>query len=275
MAEIKKKREKKEKSPEAKRLYLSILLALIALVSIVAASVAWFTIADFTKVYSMGLDVTSGTNLRFDLDPHEKYEDYVKTLTFLEIARRIKTDKGFDMLSVPLEPVTTTDYQTFTLEDGTIKKSTSGAYLEFTLHFMATQDMLLHLTSASTKDEKTGKSNEDGTAVHSSNPALPPAMRISFTADGKTYVYDPGLGDDAKTEGNVTTFGLNGEDKMVLNANNQLFWLSKEVNKPVIVRVWLEGTDPMCTDKLRKADYSISLRFVGTDGEHKLLDGSR
>ncbi|MBO5986526.1 MAG: hypothetical protein J6Q02_06980 [Lachnospiraceae bacterium] len=266
---MKDKKEKREKSPEAKRLYLSILLALIALISIVAASVAWFTIADFTKVYSMGLDVTTGTNLRFDLDPHPTYEQYVKTLNFSQIANRIKQDKGYDMRNVPLEPVTTSDYRTFHLEDGTIVSNTSGSYLEFTLHFMATKDMLVHLTSANSQGQT------DGTGVNSSNANLPPAMRISFSVDGKFFVYDPGMGDGASQSGNVTTFGLNDADHMILNDNNQLFWLTANVNKEVIVRVWLEGTDPECTDQLRKADYSISLRFVGTDKDHNILDGSR
>ena len=265
----KEQKQKKERSPEAKRLYFSILLALIALVSMVAASLAWFKIADFTKVYSMGLDVTSGTNLRFDLDPHEKYEEYVKTLNFAQIADRIKKDKGYDMRTVPLEPVTTSDYKTFTLEDGTLVSDTSGSYLEFTLHFMATDTILIHLTSASSA----GKT--DGTAVSSSNGSLPAAMRISFTVDGNTFVYDPGMGDDAKTKGKVTTFGLGDSAHMVLSEKNQMFWVEKLVNKPVVVRVWLEGTDPECTDKLRKADYAISLRFVGTDENHKILDGSR
>ncbi|MBE5863972.1 MAG: hypothetical protein E7295_14190 [Lachnospiraceae bacterium] len=260
---------KKEKSPEAKRLYLSILLGLIAMVSIVAASVAWFSIADFTKVYSMGMDVTTGTNLRFDLDPHDNYEDYVKTLNFQQIADRLKRDRGFDMRTVPLEPVTTTNYKTFSLEDGTIVQVNSGSYLEFTLHFMATDDMLIHLTSANSDGQ------QDGTGVHSSNKNLPAAMRISFTVDEHTYVYDPGMKDESKTNGNVTIFGLNDEEHMVLNDNNQMFWLKKYENKPVTLRVWIEGTDPECTDQLRKADYSISLRFVGTDGEHKILDGSR
>jgi len=265
----KKQKTKKEKSPEAKRLQISILLGLIAMVSLVAASVAWFSIANFTKVYSMGMDVTSGTNLRFDLDPHEQYEDYVKTLNFSQIAARLKLDKGFDMRTVPLEPVTTSDYVKYTLEDGTAVANNSGAYLEFTLHFMATDDMLIHLTSASSQGQK------NGTGVKSSNANLPAAMRISFTVDGKTFVYDPGMSDGATEKGNVKTFGLNDEKNMVLNDNNQLFWLKKYENKPVVVRVWLEGTDPECTDQLRKADYSISLRFVGTDSEHKILDGSR
>ena len=261
--------KKREKSPEARRLQISILLALIALVSIVAASVAWFTIANFTKVYSMGMDVTSGTNLRFDLDPHKTYEEYVKTLNFAQIANRILRDKGYDMRTVPLEPVTTSDYVTYTLEDGTVVADDSGAYLEFTLHFMATDRMLIHLTSANSQGR------QDGTGVSSSNQSLPAAMRISFAVDGNTFVYDPGMGDDARVQGKVKTFGLADEADMILSEKNQLFWANKLENKPVVVRVWLEGTDPECTDRLRKADYGISLRFVGTDENHKILDGSR
>ena len=63
------------------------------------------------------------------------------------------------------------------------------------LHFMAEKDMLVHLTSANSKD---GES--DGTAVTSKQEKLPEAMRISFTADGKTWVYDPGMGDRSAAE---------------------------------------------------------------------------
>ena len=52
------------------RLYTSVLLVLLALVAVTAATVAWFSIADNTKVKSMSLDIVSGTDLRMDLDPH-------------------------------------------------------------------------------------------------------------------------------------------------------------------------------------------------------------
>jgi len=261
--------KKAKQNPEKKRVYVSILLALAALVSISAASVAWFTIADFTKVNSMNLEITTGTNLRFDLDPHETFEEYVKTLGFSQIAERILREKKFDMRTVPLEPVTTQNYSVFTFENGTVVEKDSGAYLEFVLHFMATDDMLVHLTSADSE----GK--QDGTRITSSNADLPAAMRISFTVDGQTYVYDPGMGDLRYESLKVKQFGLPASNKMVLNENNQLFWVEKDQDKPVTVRIWLEGTDPVCTDDLRNSDYKISLRFVGTDKDHNILDGSR
>ncbi len=257
-----------EKSPEAKKLMFSILLALAALVSLVAASVAWFTIADFTKVHSMSMDITSGTNLRFDLDAHGTFEEYVKTLNFNQIAARMLREKGYDMRVTPIEPVTTEDYVTFRYEDGTVVEAGSGAYLEFVLHFYATEDMLVHLTSVGTQGGQ-------GTGVSSSNGNLPKAMRISFTADDTTYVYDPGLGDELVKGKHGRIFGLPRAEDMVLNQNNQMFWLEKNQDKPVTVHVWLEGTDEACTDKLRKADYAISLRFVGTDENNNILDGAR
>ena len=58
------------------RLYTSVLLVLLALVAVTAATVAWFSIADNTKVKSMSLDIVSGTDLRMDLDPHETLEKH-------------------------------------------------------------------------------------------------------------------------------------------------------------------------------------------------------
>lgn len=111
------------------RLYTSVLLVLLALVAVTAATVAWFSIADNTKVKSMSLDIVSGTDLRMDLDPHETLEEYVKTLSFDQIAERIRQEKGFSMQETPLEPVTTQDEETFTFENGTAADSTSGVYL--------------------------------------------------------------------------------------------------------------------------------------------------
>ena len=256
----------KEKSSEKRQVLISILLAMIALVSITAATVAWFTIADFTKVHSMSMEITMGMNLRIDLDAHEDFDGYVKKLSFPQIADRIQKDLGFDMRQVPLMPVTTSDGQTFTYEDGTIAEKRSGAYLEFTLHFMATDDMLVHLTSENSGDSK------DGTAVESSNSKLPDAMRISFTVENKVYIYDPGMGNDSYIKDGIRWFGLPESNQMVLGENTRLFELEKDTDCPVVVRIWLEGTEKNCTDEISNADYSIRLRFVGTDNEFNILN---
>ena len=122
--------------------------------------------------------------------------------------------------------------------------------------------MLVHLTSANSKD---GES--DGTAVTSKQEKLPEAMRISFTADGKTWVYDPGMGDTSAAENGMSSFGLPVAGAMKLSGKNALFSLKEHVDKPVIVRIWMEGTDPACTDELQQADYEIRLRFTGETEE--------
>ena len=245
-----------------KRLYTSFLLFLLALVAITAATVAWFSIADKTRVKTMGLDITAGVDLKMDLDPHPQISQYVKTLTFEQIANRMQRDKGFSMETTPLEPVTTNNQSTFTYEDGTVVPDTKGSYLTFTLHFMAEKDMIVHLTSANSSANA-----QDGTLVSSKNPTLPEAMRISFTADGRTWVYDPGMGNQRSMAANASVFGLPPEQSMRLNENNALFSMVAGQDKTVLVHVWMEGTDPACTDALTTTDYSIRLRFEGETTE--------
>lgn len=131
---------KEDNKTARSRLYTSVLLVLMAFVAVTAATVAWFSIADRAKVKTMSLDIIADADLRMDLDPYSTIDQYVKTLSFEQIAARIQQEKGFSMETTPLEPVTTTDYGTFTYENGTTVENTKGAYLEFALHFMAAKD---------------------------------------------------------------------------------------------------------------------------------------
>ncbi|MDO5339578.1 MAG: hypothetical protein Q4E78_05635 [Eubacteriales bacterium] len=254
--------KKQQKKTVYNRLYTSILLVLLALVAVTAATVAWFSIADKTRVRTMSLDIITDVEMRMDLDSHATIDDYVKTLTFDQIAERMQIEKGFSMSDTPLKPVTTSDCDIFTYENGSVVESTSGSYLEFTLHFMAARDMIVHLTSANSSEKAS-----DGTAVLSENPELPLAMRISFTADEQNWIYDPGEGNEASPSGNIIYFGLPDAASMELSDNNAMFSLKEGEDKAVVVHIWLEGTDPACTDALRASDYAIRLRFTGTDME--------
>ena len=258
---------KKDKTMR-KRLLTSVLLVLLALVAVTAATVAWFSIADNTRVRSMSLDIITDVDLRMDLDAHSTIDQYVKTLSFESIAQRIQQEKGFSMQETPLDPVTTSDYSVFTYENGSTVDATKGAYLEFTLHFMAEKDMTVHLTSANS-----GDGTLDGTLISSQNAALPEAMRISFTADGKTWVYDPGMGNTSDSSSGASVFGLPSAETMTTSDDNAMFALKQGVDKPVLVHIWLEGTDPVCTDELRSSDYEIRLRFTGTDENGRSFSG--
>ena len=264
---MKETNSQKQSDSMRSRVRTSILLLLLALVAVTATTVAWFSIADKARVRTMSLDIISGVDLRMDLDAHDTIEAYKKTLSFEEIASRIQVEKGFSMKEVPLEPVTTIDQRSFTFESGAAASAKSGAYLEFTLHFMAAKDMIVHLTSADSS-----KNIRDGTAILSDTSSLSEAMRISFEADGICYVYDPGLGDTMTQTTSARTFGLLPSEQMILNENNAMFSLKEGEDKAVLVHIWLEGTDPLCTDELKSAEYAIRLRFTGTDSSNQAFD---
>lgn len=251
-----------------RRLVTMLLLVMLALASATAATAAWLTIADRTRVETLGVEVTSGVSLRFDLDAHESFDDYVTTLGFDEISARIRDELGFSPKDTPLTPVTSRDARSFALKDGTEVAAEDGAYLTFTLHFTAQTDTWVHLTSA---DGSGG-----GTRITSSEPGLAESLRLSFeTPDGKVWIYDPGMGDAASEEAGVVSFGLPPADRMVLSDGNRLFFLSEGEDVPVKVRLWLEGTDPSCDNSLKGADYSVALRFEGTDENNRPLSVDR
>lgn len=133
---------------------------------------------------------------------------------------------------------------------------------------MAEKDMIVHLTSANSSS-----SAEDGTLISSGNSQLPQAMRISFTADGQNWVYDPGMGDSLQNSGTLRTFGIGSASAMRISDNNAMFSLKEGQDKAVVVHIWMEGTDEACTDELQSADYSIRMRFTGTDENGNTFSG--
>ena len=159
-----------------------------------------------------------------------------------------------DIDASKLKPVTTSDYQTFSFEDGTAADPATGAYLEFTLHFMSSADVRVRLTG------QDGDDGASGTRFSSDTQGMASAMRMSFTADGQTWVYNPNGG--GGSSGSATVFGL---DSGAATAASDMFDLIADTDKPVTVRIWLEGTDPNCTNMLKGANYSVSMRFEGIE----------
>lgn len=259
--------EKRQTMSLGQRSYATILLAILALVAITAATAAWFSISDNTHVYSMGMEITAGPALRIDASSHPTFEEHLQTLPFERIADAVRQRLNYDMRTTPMKPVTTQNCETFTLRSGTVEPVTSGAYWEFPLYFMATEDMVVHLTAANSPGA------DDGTRIQSAQPTLPQSMRISFTADGKTVVYDPGMGDNSTVFAEIKNFGLQSASDTVYNQNSVLFSLSKQVEKTVMVRIWMEGTDEACTDQLKESDFTIQMRFEGTDENGQPLSG--
>ncbi len=244
--------EQREKNAQLRR--TTILTVLIALLALVAVSYAWFTLSDNGRINMMRMNVTAGISMAIDLDAHDTFEEYVHTLYFPDIADRIRAEKGYDMREVPLQPVTTSDGQVFTFQNGTVASNSDGTYLEFTLHFMAMADCWVHLT------ENDSNGNRDGTRIWSDqNPNLGRAMRISFTSDNGTIIYDPGGAVDYTSYTNAT----------------RLFHLDELTDKPVLCHVWIEGTDELCNNDLKGLGYSIQMRFEATDDDNKPITARR
>lgn len=248
--------QEEEKQDLRHRLATTLLLVLFALVAIAMATFAWFSIADHAKARSFALTANAGNALRFDLDAHDDFNQYVSTLGFDQISARISAENGVDIDTSKLQPVTTSDGQSFTYEDGSAAQAQTGAFLEFTLHFISHEDVVVRLTG------EAGSNGEAGTAFTSNVQGLPEAMRMSFTCDGRTWVYNPNMGATASGSGQMATFGIvPGGSSEAAN----MFSLVADIDKPTIVRIWLEGTDPNCTNMVKGADYSVSMRFEGIE----------
>lgn len=244
----------------------TVLLLLLAVVGISGISFAWFTLADFTRVSTMRLDITNGSNLRFDVVGHEDIEEYYKTLSVERIRDYVLGNHGYDLTTTPLEPVTTVDYSVFTFEKGDPADINSGVYVEFPLHFMAAKDMYVHLTS------ENSPGNSDGTLVSAEDARLSNALRVCFTVNGQNYIYDPGMGEGSVTDGNGRIFGLNDADNMVYSNDNSLFYIEAFTDQEVRVKIWLEGTDEGCVDDIKKQNFTMKFRFAGTDEDNVLVE---
>lgn len=237
-----------------RKLTTTVVLVLFALVAIAMATFAWFSIADSAKTRMLMIDANADGSLRFDLDEHATFDEYVHSLGFDQISSRIASEKGVDIDASKLRPVTTSDCQTFTFEDGSTADPATGAYLEFTLHFMSSTDLRVRLTG------QDGDNGASGTRFSSDTQGMASAMRMSFTADGHTWVYNPNGGGGSSSA--ATVFGLGSGEA---TAASDMFDLIKDTDKPVTVRIWLEGTDQNCTNMLKGANYSVSMRFKGIE----------
>ncbi len=247
--------ERNREQETRRRLAVTLVLAGLALVAVAMSTFAWFSIADSAKVRSLAIEMNTDGSLRFDLDAHERFTDYVITLGFDQITSRIGSEQGMDVDASSLQPVTSSDGQTFSFENGGEASASTGAFLEFTLHFISLQDSVVRLTG------QDGEDGAQGTAfLSSASDSLPLAMRMSFTADGQTWIYDPNVAAGSAAQGAATTFGLDANEA---TAASSMFSLTAEQDKSVLVRIWLEGTDSNCTNSIKGADYSVSMRFEG------------
>lgn len=271
----------------------SVFLLILALIAITTATYAWFTITTAGKVNEMSLQVTTGEKLGISTSYQTDITAYQNTITTEMVNEKLKRAFGYEngLADLKLAPLTSGNgIRLYTRGANQAQTPVAAApetdqnYLELELWFMATREMYIYLTAA---DSTAGAGDgtlvsQDGTKNAGTQNRVAEASRLSFTTytDGTgttldtqygTMIYEPQkqtgvtLTGQAAAEGGATqrTFDLAAGDQL-------MFKLEANAPKRVVVRLWLEGEDPQCTNladgiNIERAWLNARLRFVAKD----------
>ncbi|MCR5653059.1 MAG: hypothetical protein K6F88_04585 [Ruminococcus sp.] len=249
-----------------KRKSLIVFLSIISILGLTTATYAWFTVNTFAGIQDFELKISTGEDLRVSMDNHGSDIDlYTHVITNDMINSYLRKNYNKTIEDIVLDPVTSNNGKTFAYQNGTAAEpNDTDSYFEFECYFIATKDMHVHLTTEEGVDENNNKI--EGTDVSSDSPApkndVVRANRISFAADGDSgnaKTYEPNKGSQVTS---LSTFDL-PSGTMTYNDSNNLFSLEKLTPKKVTVRLWLEGEDPECVNRIQGADLKVRLAFVG------------
>jgi hypothetical protein len=249
-----------------KRRSLIIFLSIITILSMTTATYAWFTVNTFAGVQDFELDISTDDDLRVSMENHgSDISRYTHILTNDMINSYLKKNYNKQIKDVVLDPVTSSNGKSFKYQNGKeAKPNDTDSYFEFECYFIATKAMHVHLTTEEGTDEEGEKIH--GTKVESDSPApkndVVKANRISFeaaNATGNAKTYEPNKG---RSVTSLSTFDL-PSGTMTYNDSNNLFTLEKLTPRKVTVRLWLEGEDPECVNRIQGANLSVRLGFLG------------
>lgn len=254
-----------------KRKKLIVFLCIISILGLTTSTYAWFTVNTFAGVQDFELNISTGEDLRVSMDNHgSDIEKYTHVITNDMINSYLRKNYNKTLEDVILDPVTSNNGKTFTYQNGSAAEANGDeSYFEFECYFIATKAMHVHLTSEDGVDEDGEKI--EGTKVSSDSPApqndVIRANRVSFEAAGDTSnakTYEPNKGSQVTS---LSTFDLPSGTMNYTDSNN-LFHLEKLTPRKVTVRLWLEGEDPECVNRIQGSELSVRLAFVGIkDGQ--------
>ena len=239
----------------------TFMLGVIALLVLITSTLAWFTLNSFASVENIQMDITTGVELRVDMENHgSDIELYKKTITNEMINSYLSSHGSYTLANQELDPVTTSNGIAFQNQNGSTREPGEHSYLEFECYFIASKDMWVHLSSDDANDF-------EGTSVTTTETGLKAdivqAVRVGFEEDGATpaAIYEPNKSGGAVN--GQTTFDLS----VPMNYSNdtRLFHLNELEPKKVTIRVWAEGNDPQCDDDVQRSNVTIRLLFSGTD----------
>ena len=242
----------------------TILLCIIAFLVLITSTLAWFTLNSFASVENIQMDITTGVELRVDMENHgSDIELYKKTITNEMINSYLRTHGDYTLADQMLDPVTTSNGIAFESERGALREAGKDSFLEFECYFIASKDMWVHLSSDDANDM-------EGTSVTTTETGLKAevvqAVRVGFEEDGATpaAIYEPNKSGSAVN--GQTTFDLS--TPMAYSNGTRLFHLNELEPKKVTIRLWAEGNDPQCDDDVQRSNVTIRLLFSGTDEEN-------
>ncbi len=251
----------RDKVPLRKRRRLIVFIAIITLLSMTSATVAWFSVNTFAGVDSLDIKISMSAQLKVAMEDYgTDLDKYTKVITNDMIDEYLaKYDTSIE--DTVLDPVTTTDGETFTNQRGTEREPNDRSYLEFECYFIATEDMWVHLTTESTE-----AGNDDGTKVTTTSTGaqadVVDCTRVGFSAGTNgSAIYEPNRSNPVNGQ---STFDL-PSGTMVYSDNTRLFHLEQLTPTKVAIRLWIDGEDPQCDDDVQDAQLSVQLGFIGCD----------
>ncbi len=244
----------------------TFMLCVIALLVLITSTLAWFTLNSFASVENLQMNITTGVELRVDMENHgSDIELYKKEITNEMINGYLRGLNKPTLEDLLLDPVTTRNGIDFMSESGSNREPNENSYLEFDCYFIATKDMWVHLSTEDPSGEF------DGTKVSTTERGLKAevvqAVRLSYEDNGTAAIYEPN-----KVGGAVngqTTFDL--QTPMVYTNDTRLFHLNELEPKKITIRFWAEGNDPQCDNDVQDAQIEVQMLFSGTDENNNLF----
>lgn len=237
----------------------SLVLLFISFMSLVLVTFAWFTISTLANVEKLDMTIGTAPDLRISTENHgSNFKQYVKTVTGAMIDKELTDRFNTTMKDQVLDPVTSSNGRAFKSRSGREMERNKNTFLEFDLYLISTKDLTVHITNDADNENRI-KGTHVSTKETGDKADIVKAVRFSFTnEDGRTIIYEPNKGSAVAGQ---TTFDLSRP--MTYGDANKVCDLKKLTPQKVTVRVWFEGEDPECVNKIQESTMEAILTFGG------------
>lgn len=237
----------------------SWILLLVSFLCLVMVTFSWFTISTLANVQRLEMEIGTAPDLRLSTENHgSNWNQYVKTVTGKMIDKELTDRFNTTMNDQVLDPVTSSNGRTFKWRSGTTAERNKNSFLEFDLYLIANKDLTVKLTSRGEDGTNGIKGTSVSTKETGGKADIVRAVRFSFTnQNNQTVIWEPNKGTAVAGQ---STFDFSGT---VNQSPREICTLNKMEPQKVTVRVWFEGEDPECVNRIQEAAMSAILTFGG------------